>query len=259
METQSAHSMTALARRDRVVILAEVAGLTALSWLYLVRMPMSASDFGEFAARLAAPIPAGIVQLWLVFMMWAVMMVAMMLPSAAPMILTYARLSAGAGGAFVTRAWIFAAGYFAIWTLFSLGATAAQAILNRVSILKTDDLTTSSVAGGIILAAAGVYQLTPLKNACLGHCQSPLAFFMTHWRDGSWGAFRMGLRHGAFCVGCCWLLMLVLFVVGVMNLAWVAALTAFVLIEKITPFPRAVARITGIALIGSGLFVGLRP
>jgi predicted metal-binding membrane protein len=257
MESIRYPSLPALPARERILILVELIALTALSWTYLVRMPMSASDFGAMTARLAAPIPASLVDLWLVFMMWAVMMVAMMLPSAAPMILTYARLATGRGAAAVSRAWIFATGYFAVWTAFSAAATAAQAMLQHASILS-NALTTSSLAGGIILAVAGVYQLTPLKNACLGHCQSPVAFFMTHWCDGSAGAFRMGLAHGWFCVGCCWLLMLVLFVVGVMNLAWVATLTAFVLIEKIAPYPRAIARLTGVALIASGLFVAMR-
>jgi predicted metal-binding membrane protein len=245
-------SIPALPQRERLLILAELTALTALSWLYLVRMPMSASDFGAMGARIAAPIPVSVVSLWLVFMMWAVMMVAMMLPTAAPMILMYAKIARGREGGPISRAWMFAGGYLAVWTLFSAAATAAQAMLQHATILS-DGLTTSRVAGAVILVLAGGYQLTPLKQACLGYCQSPVAFFMTNWRDGPVGAFRMGLMHGSFCLGCCWMLMLLLFAAGVMNLVWVAAIAAFVLIEKLTPYPRAIANVSGAALIASGL------
>ncbi|MGO9453762.1 MAG: DUF2182 domain-containing protein [Candidatus Binataceae bacterium] len=258
MESAPQASVPALPARERLVILTELAVLTALSWLYLVRMPMSASDFGATAARMASPLPPGVIDLWLVFMMWAVMMVAMMLPSAAPMVLMYARMARGRSEEGSTlRAWIFAAGYIAVWTAFSAAATAAQAILQRTAILS-NALTTSSIVGAIILIAAGIYQITPMKQACLSYCQSPVAFFMTHWRDGSTGAFKMGLDHGTFCVGCCWMLMMLLFVAGVMNLAWVAALTALVLVEKLVPYPRAIARTTGAALIASGVLIAVR-
>jgi len=250
-------AISALPARDRTLILVELGALTALSWLYLVRMPMSASDFGEVAARIAAPMPSGVVELWIVFMMWAVMMVAMMLPSAAPMILTYAKIARGRGTDAIAKAWLFAAGYFAVWTIFSAVATIAQAVLQRASILS-NAMSTSSLVGAAILVIAGIYQLTPMKQACLFHCQSPVSFFMTHWRDGAGGAFRMGLEHGSFCVGCCWMLMLLLFAAGVMNLTWVAALTAFVLIEKLVPYPRAIANIAGASLIAGGVLLALR-
>ncbi|HKN01499.1 MAG TPA: DUF2182 domain-containing protein [Candidatus Binataceae bacterium] len=258
MESAPQTSVPVLPARERIVILTELAALTALSWLYLVRMPMSASDFGATAARLTSPLPPGVVDLWLVFMMWAVMMVAMMLPSAAPMVLMYARIARGRSQEGSTlRAWIFVAGYIAVWTMFSVAATATQAILQRTAIVS-NALATSSIVGAVILIAAGIYQITPMKQACLRYCQSPVAFFMTHWREGSRGAFKMGLDHGTFCVGCCWMLMLLLFVAGVMNLVWVAALTALVLIEKLLPYPRAIARTTGAALIASGLLLALR-
>jgi predicted metal-binding membrane protein len=242
---------------DRVIIVAELAALTALAWLYLVRMPMSAADFGAVAARLAAPVPSEVVDLWLTFMMWAVMMVAMMLPSAAPMIMTYARIASDREGAPASRAWIFAAGYVVIWTAFSVAATAAQSALQHATIIS-NALSVAPIVGAVILIGAGIYQLTPLKLACLGHCQSPVGFFMTHWRSGAVGAFRMGLSHGEFCVGCCWMLMALLFVAGVMNLAWVAALSALVLLEKLTPWPRTVARSTGAVLVIWGLLLALR-
>ncbi len=247
-------SIPALPQRERLVILAELTALTALSWLYLVRMPMSASDFGAMGVRIATPIPASVVSLWLVFMMWAVMMVAMMLPTAAPMILMYAQIARGREDGAISRAWMFAGGYLAVWTLFSAAATAVQAMLQHATMLS-NELTTSTAAGAIVLVVTGGYQLTPLKQACLGHCQSPVAFFMTNWRDGRVGAFRMGLAHGSFCVGCCWMLMLLLFAAGVMNLVWVAAIAAFVLIEKLTPYPRAIANVSGAALIAWGLLL----
>ena len=247
----------ALPARDRALILVELGVLTLLSWLYLVRMPMSASDFGEIAARIAAPMPPGVVDLWIVFMMWAVMMVAMMLPSAAPMILMYAKIARGRGAGAIAKAWLFAAGYLVVWTGFSAGATITQTLLQRTSILS-NAMSTSSIVGAAILVGAGIYQLTPMKQACLFHCQSPVTFFMTHWRDGARGAFRMGLAHGTFCVGCCWMLMLLLFAAGVMNLTWVAAITGFVLIEKLVPYPRTIANLAGASLIAGGVLLALR-
>ena len=164
-------------------------------------------------------------------MMWAVMMVAMMLPSASPMVMAYARSPRLPRPPSRMRVWLFAGGYVAVWTLFSAAATAMQ---TRTGCTRRDAerryASRRPSAGAVILAAAGIYQLTPLKQRCLRHCQSPIGFFMTHWRDGGGGAFAMGLEHGAFCVGCCWMLMALLFVAGVMNLAWVAALRVSALI-----------------------------
>jgi predicted metal-binding membrane protein len=240
--------------RDRVLVLAEIGALTLLGWIYLVRMPMTPADLGACAARLIAPLPSRWVGLWLVFMMWAVMMVAMMMPSASPMILMYARIARGRSTAWLWQASMFAAGYVFVWTAFSLFATAGQALLVRAAMIS-NGLSATPIAGGAILIVAGIYQLTPLKDACLGHCRSPYSFFMTRWRDGALAAFRMGVEHGVFCVGCCWLLMALLFVVGVMNLAWVAAISILVLLEKATPYGRAIANTAGAALIASGAIV----
>ena len=240
--------------RERAYVMTEIIAVSALAWIYLMRMPMTAEDFGSLAARIAAPLPSPMVDFTITFLMWAVMMVAMMLPSASPMILTYARMASGREGATRTWTWMLAAGYLAMWTIFSFVATIAQIALARASIL-TNALTVAPIAGAAILLVAGIYQFTPWKNACLKHCQSPIGFFMTRWRDGAMGAFRMGLRHGASCVGCCWMLMALLFVAGVMNLTWVAAITIFVLLEKIVPYPRAVSFTAGIALVTSGLIV----
>jgi predicted metal-binding membrane protein len=241
-------------RLERAYLLTEMTAVSALAWIYLIRMPMSVTDFGSVAARIAAPLPSPVVDFSICFLMWAVMMVAMMLPSASPMVLTYARLASGRDGVSILWTWMFAAGYLAVWTAFSVAATVAQLALARAAVL-TNALTVAPIVGAAILAAAGIYQFTPWKRACLRHCQSPLAFFMTRWREGAAGAFQMGLQHGASCVGCCWMLMALLFVAGVMNLVWVASITIFVLLEKLLPYPRAVSFTAGSALIASAVMV----
>jgi len=244
-------------RRERAYLLTGIIAVSALAWIYLVRMPMSAADFGSVAARIAAPLPSPVVDFSICFLMWAVMMVAMMLPSASPMVLTYARLAGGRNGASILWTWMFAAGYLAVWTAFSVAATLAQFALVRAAVLS-NALTVAPIMGAAILAAAGLYQFTSWKSVCLRHCQSPVAFFMTRWRDGAAGAFHMGIKHGASCVGCCWMLMALLFVAGVMNLVWVASITIFVLLEKLIPYPRAVSFTAGCALITSGVIVLLQ-
>jgi len=220
-----------------------IIAITALAWIYLVIMPMGAES--------------RLLDATLMFLMWAVMMVAMMLPSAAPMLSTYARIASAREGSRAYHVWMFAAGYFVVWTAFSLAATVLQYALQSAAIIS-NSLRTTSVAGGIILAAAGIYQLTPLKNVCLKRCRTPIGFFMTNWRDGAAGAFTMGLEHGAFCTGCCWMLMALLFVAGVMNLAWVAAISVLVLVEKAAPFGRAIALASGVAMIAAGLVLAIR-
>jgi len=241
-----------LGTRDQLIIWTALGSIAILSWIYLVWMPMAPGDFGGFAVRLSALMPANCASLWLVFMMWTVMMAAMMIPSASPMIMTYARIVRGRERGGWPQVWLFAAGYLVMWTVFSAVATAGQVLLQRAALI-TNALGTGPVAGGIILAAAGIYQFTPLKTACLSYCQSPIGFFMTNWREGSAGALRMGLKHGAFCIGCCWMLMALLFVAGAMNLIWIAALSAFVLIEKAVPRGELIAKVAGVAMIAGGV------
>jgi predicted metal-binding membrane protein len=185
-------------------------------------------------------------------MMWSVMMVAMMLPSASSMILTYAALVRGRRDSSPYAPWIFAGAYLVIWTLFSAAATAGQTLLENASLLHGASRATS-VVGAVLLVAAGLYQLTPFKDFCLAHCRSPLGFFMTQWRGGLGGAFLMGLKHGAHCFGCCWMLMGLLFVFGVMNLIWVAALSILVLLEKVAPFGHTIARVAGVAMLAGAV------
>jgi predicted metal-binding membrane protein len=149
----------------------------------------------------------------------------------------------------------FGAGYLLVWTGFSAGAALAQWGLHRAAMLSPMMTTSSPRLGAAILIAAGVYQLTPFKGACLTHCRSPLGFLMSHWRGGTAGALRMGIEHGTYCLGCCWALMCVLFVVGVINLLWVAAMAIFVRVEKIAPAGTLVARVGGAAMIAAGAFV----
>ena len=206
------------------------------------------------AMGMTMDMPWSAADLFYTFAMWAVMMAGMMAPSALPMLLLFAAARAGRDKRGVSPATLtFGLGYLAVWTGFSVGAAAAQWGLHQAALLSMAMASSSGRLTGAILIAAGVYQLTPWKSRCLTHCRSPLGFLMTNWRDGTMGAFRMGLRHGAYCLGCCWALMCVLFAVGVMNLVWVAALTVFVLIEKIGPAGAIVARVAGVAMVGFGI------
>jgi predicted metal-binding membrane protein len=193
---------------------------------------------------------------WFTFAMWVVMMVGMMAPAALPVLLLYAAARAGRdqrGFSIATLA--FGLGYIAVWTSFSAGAALAQYGLHQAALLSSAMVSASGRLNGAVLLAAGAYQLTPWKANCLAHCRSPLGFLMTRWRDGAFGAFQMGIRHGAFCFGCCWAIMCLLFVVGVMNLVWIAVITLFVLIEKVGPAGAFVGRIAGAAMVLLGIAV----
>jgi predicted metal-binding membrane protein len=211
-------------------ILGALAALTALSWLYLASMP---------------PMAMGAAAM---FLMWWVMMIGMMLPSAAPMTLTFAtvnRRRRELGTPYVPTA-LFVAGYLLAWGAFSVAATAAQwALEDRVS----------PRLGGVLFVAAGLYQLTPPKHACLRRCRSPLAFVLEHWQEGRGGALRMGAAHGAYCLGCCAFLMALIFVGGAMNLAWAAAIAAWVLAEKLLPAGALLARVAGVIAILAGAWM----
>jgi predicted metal-binding membrane protein len=195
----------------------------------------------------------------LLWVMWAVMMAGMMLPSASPLLLLYGAAARRLGGDTGARAWrriyALAAGYVVIWALFSAGATVVQRILSTLLIVSPMMTLTSRTATAVTLALAGLYQLTPLKRTCLRACQSPLSFMMYRWRWGSIGAFRMGVDHGIYCVGCCWALMLLLFAGGVMNLTVIVALTLLVALEKLLPIGAAAARVSGAALIAAAVWM----
>ncbi len=251
-------NLETLLKRDRAVVLAGLAGVSLLAWAYLL---VAAAEMDGMAG--AGAMAAMQVRSWtgldflLMFLMWAVMMVAMMVPSAAPMILLFAGIrrkqqERGHGVAPVSAV---VAGYVAVWSAFSLAAALLQWGLEQAALLSPMMVGTSPMLGGGLLVVAGLYQWTPLKQACLRYCRSPIQFLSHGMRKGSGGAFVMGLEHGAYCVGCCWILMGLLFVGGVMNLLWVAAIAVFVLLEKVLPFGVLGGRVTGALLALAGLFV----
>lgn len=250
----TAGALAGLLGRDRALVWLGIGGLVVAAWGYLVWLRRAMSAMPDMAPMLR---PWTLADVAFTIAMWAVMMVGMMLPSAAPIILLVATIGrkrrAGGGRAVPTP--VFVLGYLLVWGGFSLAAGLAQWGLHAAALLSPAMAATSPLLGGLLLVAAGVYQLTPLKEACLAHCRSPFGFLMTEWREGPGGALRMGLRHGSYCLGCCWMLMALLFVTGVMNLVWVAAITAFVLLEKIAPGGRVIGRAASWALIAGGLLV----
>jgi len=250
-----ASPLLALLLRQRVAIVAALAGLTALCWLYLFG---AAADMAAMGDMTMAMPPKGAVDLVLLLAMWWVMMVGMMLPGAAPMILTFAtvnRRRRARAQPYAPTA-LFTSGYLLAWGGFSVVATLAQWGLERAALLSPMAMTTTSARlGGLLFLAAGLYQLTPLKQACLHVCRSPFDFVVNRWRDGAGGALRMGFSHGLYCLGCCWILMALLFVGGVMNLLWVAALAAVVLVEKLFPLGDWMARIGGVLLAALGVWL----
>jgi len=259
--TAAAAASTRLPRRDRWAILTGLAGITAAAWIYVGlearRMSMGATD-RSMAHAMGSMVH---VQQWtaaefgLRLGMWAVMMVAMMVPTAVPMTLVYAAVVRKAARASdpVAPTFVFVAGYLVMWGLFSIGATAIQLSLDKLALLSPTMVVASPWLGGALLVAAGVYELTPYKHACLANCRAPAHFISQHWRGGAAGAFRMGMGLGAYCVGCCWILMALLFVGGVMNLVWIAAIAVFVLLEKTMPFAESAGRVIGAGMILVGV------
>ena len=249
-------------RRERWIIGTALAGIAAVAWAYMIHEARGMNVSGvceclgmQMGGVARADWSAG--SLLPLFLMWAGMMVAMMLPSAAPMILTFAAVSRNRRRQqrpYVPVS-VFAAGYVVIWSAFSALAAVAQWILHRQALLSPAMASTSAWLGGVLLLAAGVFQFTPLKRACLTHCRAPLEFIMTRWREGARGAFRMGLEHGVYCTGCCWALMSLLFVAGVMNILWIAILTLLVGLEKLLPRGIWLSSATGLILTAWGVLV----
>lgn len=247
--------------RERVLLLAALALVVGLSWAYLAWMAadMAVASGGTLAHCAAMPgmtssRPA--YALWLV-VMWVVMGSAMMLPTALPLVLLFVRLWRGRHPRPVAGpAAQLVVGYLAAWSAFGVAAAFLQLGLEHARLATPVMGRLGSAAlGGATLVGAGLFQLTPLKAACLTRCRSPLMFLMTRWREGRLGALAMGLDHGVFCLGCCWALMLVMFVAGVMNLFWMAALTVLMTLEKVLPRGDLVARAAGLALLGGGAWL----
>jgi len=266
-----------LLRRDYLITISALTVLIALAWTYVASgagLGMSAWDMttlalfphhNEHAAM--GGMAMGAPQAWppatwaLMIAMWWVMMIAMMSPSAAPAILLYARvhrhsLAQGQIEAKLAPTGSFAAGYLLVWLAFSVSAASLQWLLVQTGLVSQLMLGSQNRwLSGALLIAAGLYQLSPLKGLCLEHCRSPTKFLTDNWRPGAGGAARLGILHGAYCVGCCWTLMALLFVGGVMNLFWIAALAILVLIEKVAPFGRVIARAAGLAFVAGGVWL----
>ncbi len=242
-----------VAKQERLIVLAGLALVTAAGLFLTLRL----GDMLMMPDIFAGSVIAYAV---LLFLMWWTMMMAMMLPSAAPAILTYASVSRKLSGrsASASSPAVFAAGYAAVWSAFSAVATALQLLTSQQIAMSMMMAVTSAVIGGILLVAAGLYQLSPFKRACLRKCQMPLMYFARNWQKGRIGAFRMGLSHGLNCVGCCWVLMGLLFYGGVMELRWIMGLALYVAAEKLIPAGNRLSHISGAFLVGWGIYTLFR-
>lgn len=243
-----------IVRHDRWVVAAALTLITALAWVYLLSGAGMDMEMGGMDPDMVMPVDWSPGYALIMFLMWWIMMIAMMLPSAAPMILLFAlvnRRSREQGAPWVPTT-IFASGYLIAWGGFSLAATLLQWWFEQSGWLTMAMASASPWLSGVILIAAGIYQLTPLKHACLRHCRGPVEFISRHWRPGANGALRMGLEHGAFCVGCCWVVMGLLFYGGVMNLYWIVGLAVLVLLEKVLPAGHWLGSLSGIGFLAWG-------
>lgn len=247
--------MANLFHKERVIIFSGLALITVLAWAYMIHMAMNMTGM-EMNMNKPCLMRWGFGDIIHLFVMWTIMMAAMMLPAATPMIMMFASVNGqrSNGNSPLIPTWLFVLGYLAIWTAYSGMATAAQWGLHLSALLTHHMVITSPILGGLLLLAAGIFQWTPFRDACMSKCRSPLGFLMTEWREGRRGALIMGLKAGLFCVGCCWLLMILSFVLGVMNMIWMAALTAFMLLEKIAD-NEWLSRTAGLTLAGWGLWV----
>lgn len=247
--------MLAAVHHDRLLALGGLVTVIVLAWAWLLLGAGMGEQQMDMGGGQMMPMPAAWTGAYtaLIFLMWAVMMMAMMLPSATPTILLVGALArARASNPSMPTASAFASGYMLVWIAFSGAATALQFWLDRSGLLTGAMATASTIGAGILLILAGLYQWSPLKQACLRHCRAPADFLVRHWRQGSWGALVTGVHHGLFCLGCCWMLMTLLFVGSLMNLLWIAGLAALILVEKTLPAGRWVSHLTGGALVAWG-------
>lgn len=257
-------------KRDRAIVVAGLATIIVLAWAYVVYLSSNmtgmalnrGSGMDIHPAQMSMPNTHvwGSGAILFTFLMWAVMMMAMMTPSATPMILTFAKVNRQrhAGQTPIPATIVFLLGYLMVWISFSAGATLVQWGLHSAALLSPEMISVTPLLGGILLILAGVYQFTPLKYICLSRCRTPLGFLMTEWRERTKGALIMGMRHGIYCVGCCWLLMALLFVAGAMNLLWAALIAGCVLVEKVVPAGQWVSRTIGALTAGWGAWLLIR-
>ncbi|MBS9402627.1 DUF2182 domain-containing protein [Halomonas sp. TRM85114] len=248
-------TMSRIHSHERVLTATALVALTMLAWWHLI---MQGSADG-MSMSMPASSDWGLQMLGVSVLMWSVMMIAMMLPSAGPMILTYTRVyqKRRANGSALVPTWLFVVGYLTIWVGFAIFAALAQWSLHQSTLLSSAMGHVGPLLGGSLLIMAGAFQFSGLKQACLGKCRTPLSFLTTEWREGRTGAFTMGLRHGAFCTGCCWALMLLMFVGGVMSLVWMVALAVYLLTEKLLPRADDISRLVGGLLVLAGIALPL--
>jgi len=226
--------------------------LMLAAWAHVLRSPMGMDDMAGMEMAMRPTFANGLAYVTA----WSVMMTAMMLPSASPLVLLYAGALRGSGDAGVVgKTYALAGGYLLVWVLYSAAATALQRLLSHLLVLTPMMETATPLATAVLLAVAGLYQLTPAKRACLTVCRSPLSYLVLHWPNRTAAAFRLGVRHGIYCVGCCWALMLLLFAGGVMNLAVIVGLSLWVLVEKLLPFGERTAQVSGWVLLALGAWV----
>ncbi|HEX5069723.1 MAG TPA: DUF2182 domain-containing protein [Vicinamibacterales bacterium] len=254
---ESVHNALRMTRVTRLSIVVAIAVLTILSWWHLARLSREMAAMNADAEAMAAmgmpmDVPWSSGDVAAAVGMWIVMMIGMMSPATLPVLFVVARSESARNGAPLRTTGMFAAGYLAVWTSFSVVAAVLQWTLHDLALLPAS-MTLASGIGGVVLIGAGLYQLTPLKRACLVYCRNPMDVLMTHWRAGLAGAWRMGAHHGWHCVGCCWALMVVLFAVGIMNLAWVGFIAVFVLLEKMNVGGAWLTRVAGGLLIAGGV------
>jgi len=247
--------VSSLPQRDKIVVISALIGVTILAWAYLFHLAASMPDMSTNGVGPMMQLhPWTGTDFLFMFLMWTVMMIGMMLPSATPMTLLYAGVARKANrqGTPIAPTSAFVSGYLTMWGIFSIGATLTQAGLHHAALLSPMMMTNNQTLGAGLFLVAGLYQLTPWKNACLEHCRSPTSFIAHHWRTGITGAFRMGMEHGIYCLGCCWALMGLLFFGGVMNLLWIAGLTTFVFLEKVLPMGTWGGRMAGGGMLVTG-------
>lgn len=248
-----------LSRRDPILVITGMVILSVLAWLYLLIASRSTHAM-DHAVAMPQSTSWSLPLLALGILMWTVMMIAMMLPTAMPMVLSYLRVQRQRQPEQQAQklTWLLIGGYLLAWTLFSVLAALAGWALHGLGLLSAPMGSAAPSLTGAFLLAAGVFQWSGVKEACLTKCRSPLNFLLNNWRQGSGGALLMGLQQGVFCVACCWLLMLLMLVGGVMNLAWMAAIAIYVLAEKIAPRIRLLSRLTGVGLVAAGvMWMGL--
>ena len=253
---------TAAARllaHERALTLAALGLVVALAWFLTIWPPGQPDSQMGMDMPMAMPVDWTLRHALVVLAMWWIMMIAMMLPSAAPMVLLFSALkrSRGEEGDLPMQQAAFVLGYLAIWAVFSLAAVGLHWLLEWLGLISPEMRVVNSLIAAAVLIAAGLYQLTPIKQVCLTYCRSPAVLLARFWRPGTWGAFNMGLQHGRFCLGCCTFLMLLLFVGGVMNVWWIVGLAAYVAAEKLLPAGEYLRLLTGVALAASGVLVAI--